>query len=184
MNQKPSEHSPLRARVNGIEIVYDTFGDQTATAMLLVMGLGAQMIAWDEEFCEKLAAQGYWVIRYDNRDVGFSTRFDEVGIPDIPGMIQAQMEGKTLEAPYYLRDLADDAAGLLDALGIESAHVVGVSMGGMIVQEMAIRHPARLLTMTSIMSNTGNPELPPPQPEAMAVLLQPPPPDRAAHIEN
>jgi pimeloyl-ACP methyl ester carboxylesterase len=142
------------------------------------------MIAWDEEFCQELAVQGYYVIRYDNRDVGFSTRFDEAGIPDIPAMFQAQTEGKTLEAPYYLRDMADDAVGLMDALGIERTHVVGVSMGGMIVQEMAIRHPDRLLTLTSIMSNTGNPELPPPHPEARAILMQPPPPDRATHVDN
>jgi pimeloyl-ACP methyl ester carboxylesterase len=184
MEQKTSDLEPLKASVNGLEIAYDTFGDRSYPAMLLVMGLGAQMIAWDEEFCQELSSRGFFVIRYDNRDVGLSTRLDELGIPDIPGMLQAGMEGKDLEAPYYLRDMADDAAGLLDVLDIGKAHVIGASMGGMIVQELAIRHPDRLLTMTSIMSNTGNPALPPPQPEAMAILMQPPPLDRAAYIED
>lgn len=153
------------------------------------MGLGAQMIAWDDDFCKDLAALGYWVIRFDNRDVGLSTRFDEAGIPDIPAimqsvMMQSQGQGEPLVAPYYLRDMADDTVGLLDAIGVESAHVIGVSMGGMIIQEMVIHHPKRVRTMTSIMSSTGNPALPPPQPEAMAVLLNIPPAGREAYIEN
>jgi pimeloyl-ACP methyl ester carboxylesterase len=184
MNQKVNYTDPVKIAANGIEIVYDTFGDPSEAPMLLVMGLGAQLINWDEEFCEKLAASGYWVIRFDNRDVGLSTHFDEAGIPDVLAMIQAQMQGKTLDSPYGLKDLADDAVGLLDAIGVQSAHVVGVSMGGMIVQEMAIHHAQRIRTMTSIMSSTGNPALPPPKPEAIDVLLKPPAADREAHIEN
>jgi pimeloyl-ACP methyl ester carboxylesterase len=131
-----------------------------------------------------LAAFGYWVIRYDNRDVGLSTRFDEAGISDILTMIQAQMQGEALESAYTLKDLADDAVGLLDAIGVKSAHVVGVSMGGMIVQEMAIHHAQRIRTMTSIMSSSGNPMLLHPKPEAIGVLMMPPAADRETHIEN
>jgi len=184
MIQKVQHSAPIKVPVNGIEMVYDTFGERSAPPMLLVIGLGVQMIAWDEDFCEELVAQGYWVIRYDNRDVGLSTHFDDAGIPDIPAMIQAQMGDEPLESPYTLRDMADDAVGLLDAIGVESAHLLGVSMGGMIVQEMAINHAERIRTMTSIMSSTGSPDLPPPRPEAMAVLLKPPPLGRDEYIEN
>jgi pimeloyl-ACP methyl ester carboxylesterase len=184
MNQNVNHSDPTKVKVDGIEIVYDTFGEPTMPAMLLVMGLGAQMIAWDEAFCSKLAAQGYWVIRFDNRDVGLSTRFDEAGIPNIPALMQALMRGEKIETPYLLRDMADDAVGLLDAIGVEKAHVVGVSMGGMIVQEMVIHHAERVRTMTSIMSTTGNPDLPPAKPEAMAILMEPAPTVRSDYIEN
>ena len=184
MNQKVKYTDPIKATANGIEIVYDTFGDPSAAPMLLVMGLGAQLIAWDEQFCEKLAACGYWVIRFDNRDVGLSTRFDEVGVPDVPAMFQSQMQGEALASPYLLKDMANDAVGLLDSIGVQSAHVVGVSMGGMIVQEMAIRHPQRIRTMTSIMSSSGNPVLLQPKPEAIGVLMKPPAANREAHIES
>jgi len=146
------------------------------------MGLGEQMIAWDEDFCTRLATRGYWVIRFDNRDVGLSTRLDETGVPDILALMQAQARGEAIEAPYTLRDMADDAVGLLDALAVESAHVVGISMGGMIAQEMAIHHPKRIRTLTSIMSSTGNPELPPPKPEALPVLVTPFPTDREGYL--
>ena len=112
--------------VNGIEIVYDTFGEPSASPMLLVMGLGQQMIAWDEEFCVALAALGYWVIRFDNRDVGLSTRLDEAGVPDILALMQATAQGEAVQVPYLIRDMADDAVGLLDALGIESARCSGM----------------------------------------------------------
>lgn len=184
MSREVFHSDPVKVRVNGIEIVYDTFGEPTAPPLLLVSGLGGQMIGWDEEFCSELAAQGYWVIRFDNRDVGLSTRLDHLGIPDIPAIMQAQRAGKMIKPPYLLRDMADDAVGLLDALGIESSHIVGVSMGGMIVQEMIIHHPERVLTMTSIMSSTGNPDLPPPKPEAMAILMEPAPEGRKDCIES
>jgi pimeloyl-ACP methyl ester carboxylesterase len=182
MDQKVKYSDPIKVAANGIEMVYDTFGEPSAAPMLLVMGLGVQLIAWDEEFCEQLAALGYWVIRFDNRDVGFSTRFDEAGIPDIPAMFQAQIQAEAQVSPYLLKDMADDAVGLLDAIGVERAHVVGVSMGGMIVQEMAIHHAQRIRTMISIMSSTGNPALPPPRPEAIGVLMKSPAADREAHI--
>jgi pimeloyl-ACP methyl ester carboxylesterase len=184
MNQKVKYTDPVKAAANGIEIVYDTFGDSSSPPMMLVMGLGAQLTAWDEEFCRMLAASGYWVIRFDNRDVGLSTRFDEAGIPNVLAIIQAQMQGEAIDSAYQLKDLADDAIGLLDAIGINRAHVVGVSMGGMIVQEMAIRHAQRIRTMTSIMSSTGNPILLRPKPEAIGVLMKAPAADRDSHIES
>jgi len=178
-------HSDLaKVAANGIEIIYDTFGEPTSPPLLLVSGLGMQLIGWDEEFCSELAVQGYWVIRFDNRDVGLSTRFDHLGIPDIPAIMQAPLTGEKVKPPYLLRNMAEDAVGLLDALGIGSSHIVGASMGGMIVQEMVIHHPERVLTMTSIMSSTGNPDLPPPKPEAMALLMEPAPEDRDDYIES
>jgi pimeloyl-ACP methyl ester carboxylesterase len=168
---------------NGIEICHDTFGDRTAPPLLLVMGLAAQMIAWDETFCEQLAARGYFVIRFDNRDIGLSTKFPQHGTPDLMALLGQALLGKPVTASYTLRDMAADAVGLLDALGIRRAHVVGASMGGAIGQEMAIHFPDRLLTLTSIMSSTGDPSLPQATPEATAVLLSPPPKDRESYFE-
>lgn len=169
---------------NGIELCYDTFGDRAAPPLLLVMGLAAQMIAWDEAFCEQLAARGYFVIRFDNRDIGRSTRFPQHGTPDLMALLGQALMRKPVTAPYTLRDMATDAAGLLDALGITRAHIIGASMGGAIGQEMAIHFPDRLLTLTSIMSSTGDPSLPQATPEAMAVLLAPPPKDRDSYFES
>ena len=183
MSQDVLHSEPAVAKANGIEIVYDTFGEASAPPMLFIMGLGQPMIAWDEEFCAAFAAQGYWVIRFDNRDAGQSTHFDEAGLPNIPALMQAAAQGQAAQGPYTLRDMAEDAVGLLDALGIESAHVVGASLGGMIAQELAIHYPGRVRTLTSIMSTTGAPDLPPSKPEAMAILLTPPPTDRAGYIE-
>lgn len=175
---------PVSVYVNDIELVYDTFGEDSASPLLLIMGLGAQMIAWDEGFCTQLAGKGYRVIRFDNRDVGLSTKFDEAGVPDVLTVMQAQAQGEAVQAPYTLGDMADDAVGLLDALEVESAHVVGISMGGMIAQMMTTQDPGRVRTLTSIMSTTGDPELPPPEPEALSILLTPAPTDRAGYIEN
>lgn len=157
-------------KANNINIEYDTFGDPGADPLLLVMGLGAQMIAWDPDFCELLAGKGHYVIRYDNRDVGLSTYFDEHGEPDMQAMIAARMSGDEVTVPYTLEDMAGDGMALLTELGINAAHICGASLGGMIVQTMAIEHPDRVLSMTSIMSTTGNPELPPATPAAMAAL--------------
>lgn len=173
-----------RVKSNGIEIVYDTFGDRSARPLLLIQGLGMQMIAWDDEFCAALAARGYWVIRFDNRDIGLSTKFDAAGIPDIPSLIRLQMIGKPIQSPYSLADMAEDAVGLLDALSCKSAHVVGVSMGGMIAQLIAICHPDRVRTLTSIMSSTGAPGLPGPKPQVTWILVAPTPTERAAYIEH
>lgn len=171
-----------RAEANGIEIEYETFGDPADPALLLVMGFAAQLTAWDSGFCQLLADKGHFVIRYDNRDVGLSTWFDDTNV-DLMALMTAFMTGQDLpHVPYTLSDMAADGIGLLDVLGIEQAHVAGASMGGMIVQTMAIEHPERVLTMTSIMSTTGEREYGQPHPEAMAALLAPPPADRDAYV--
>ncbi|MDP9993681.1 pimeloyl-ACP methyl ester carboxylesterase [Variovorax boronicumulans] len=165
-----------RRPVNGVEIAWDSFGDPAASPLVLIMGLGAQMVAWDDAFCARLAeAGGHRVIRFDNRDIGHSTHLSHLGVPDIQALMLQAMAGKPLAVPYTLRDMADDCIGLLDALGIERAHIVGASMGGAIGQEMAIHHPQRMRSFTSIMSTTGDPALPPPTPEALAVLFSPTP---------
>jgi pimeloyl-ACP methyl ester carboxylesterase len=174
-----------QVEANGITIAYDAFGSPELPPLLLVAGLGMQSIGWDEDFCQQLAQKGYWVIRFDNRDVGRSTRFDKAGMPDPNKIAVAVMTKQPLaESAYLLKDMAADAVGLLDALGIEQAYVVGVSLGGMILQEMLIHFGDRVKTAVSIMSNTGNPELPMPTPEALALLMQSSPTDREEYIEQ
>lgn len=168
------------AKVGEVELAYDTFGDPSSRPMLLIMGLGAQMIKWKDEFCQAIASKGRYVIRFDNRDVGLSTKFDDAGVPDVGSL----MQGKPVETPYKLKDMAADAVGLLDVLGIKSADVVGVSMGGMIAQTIAIEYPERVRTLTSIMSSTGNPELPQPKPEVAALLVAPPVSNKTDYINN
>jgi pimeloyl-ACP methyl ester carboxylesterase len=165
-------------RMGDIEIAYEEFGDPDDQAVLLVMGLGVQMLGWDTEFCELLAAEGFRVVRFDNRDVGRSTSYDGP-VPDWPAL----MVGDTASATYLLDDMADDAVKLLDHLGIGAAHVVGASLGGMIAQMLAIRHPDRVLSLTSIMSRPGDPASGQPHPEALEALLNPPPNDREAIAE-
>jgi pimeloyl-ACP methyl ester carboxylesterase len=167
---------------SGISLEYDTFGSSGDPALLLVMGFGAQMILWDERFCELLAERGRFVIRFDNRDCGLSGKLD--GRPvDAGAVVSAAIMGGPLpEVPYTLSDMAADAIGLLDHLGIGHAHVAGASMGGMIVQTMAIDHPRRLLSVTSIMSTIGDPQFGQPSAEAMAALLAPPPRTREETI--
>jgi pimeloyl-ACP methyl ester carboxylesterase len=169
---------------NGITICYETFGDPGAPPILLIMGLGAQMIAFEEPFCAALAAKGFYVVRFDNRDIGRSGRFDLAGIPNVLAMMGNLALGRLPEAPYALTDMANDTVGLMDALHIPKAHVVGVSMGGMIGQTMAIHHGDRLRSLVSIMSSTGDRSLPQATPEAAAVLLTPAPLDRAAFIKH
>jgi pimeloyl-ACP methyl ester carboxylesterase len=167
-----------RVSANGIELEYEVFGDEAAAPLLLVMGLGAQMIAWDDAFCTQLAARGFRVVRFDNRDVGLSTK-TEGPLPDI----MACLGGDASSATYTLDDMADDAVGLLDVLGIPAAHIVGVSMGGMIVQTIAIRHPDRVLSLCSIMSTTGAPDVGQPTAEAMQELLRPVSTTKEAYLE-
>ena len=159
-----------RAKANGIEIEYETFGSRTDPALLLIMGLGAQLTLWPETICEGLAAQGFFVVRYDNRDVGLSTDFDAWGMPDLMGAFAKLMKGETVDAPYQLSDMASDATGLLDALEIDRAHMVGGSMGGMIAQVIAATYPQRTRSLVSIMSTSGRPGLPLGKPEALAML--------------
>ena len=154
----------MRAKSNGIELEYDDFGDAEAPAMLLISGLGSQMITWREEFCEQLASRGFHVIRFDNRDVGLSTKIDEA-------------------VKYALEDMADDAVGILDFLEIDRAHIVGVSMGGMIAQTVAIRHPSRVLSLTSLMSTTGETGVSPASPEAARMLVGTPANTREERID-
>jgi pimeloyl-ACP methyl ester carboxylesterase len=181
---KGKEQAMPKVPANGIQIEYDTFGDRSFPALLLIAGNGAQMLFWEVEFCELLARKGLFVVRFDNRDAGLSTKFDEAGIPDMMAAIRAAMAGKPVESAYSLDDMADDSVGLLDALGIGKAHVCGASMGGMIAQVISFRHPDRVLTLTSIMSTTGNPDLPQGKPEAIAAVVAPAPEQREACIEH
>jgi len=172
-----------RIDANGIRIEFDTFGDSGAEPLVLVMGLGGQMLLWDESFCESLARRGHFVVRFDNRDIGLSTHFDAHGAPDLMALMTAATTGKPIELAYTLDDMADDAVALIDALGMNDAHFVGASMGGMIVQTVAIRHPARVRSLTSIMSTTGNPSLPPARPDLLGRLGGPAPVGKQANID-
>lgn len=173
-----------RVKANGIEIEVETFGDPSGRPLLLIIGLGAQMIHWDDNLCKDLAERGHYVIRYDNRDVGLSTKFEEAGLPDLMEIFGKLLGGEKINPPYTLKDMADDAAGLLDALGIRKAHICGMSMGGMIAQTIALRHPSRVLSLISIYSTTGNPEVPQPKPEVTGLLIAPPPREREANVEH
>jgi pimeloyl-ACP methyl ester carboxylesterase len=161
-----------KAEANGIVIEHDSFGSRDAEPILLISGLGVQMIRWTVPFCKMLAAQGYRVIRFDNRDIGLSTHFNNAPIPQIAAVASAVAQGERPDVPYTLYDMAGDAVGLLDALEIKRAHIVGRSMGGMIAQLVVSEHPHRSLSLTSIMSSTGNPGLPQPTPEVMEALTQ------------
>jgi pimeloyl-ACP methyl ester carboxylesterase len=166
---------PQIARANGIDICYDIFGDAGAEPMLLIMGLGAQMVLWDDAFCEQIAARGFRVIRFDNRDIGQSTKLSGGKRLTAVELLKLRFLKIPVAAPYRLRDMAEDTTGLMDVLGIKSAHLVGASMGGMIAQEIAISFPQRVRSLTSIMSTTGNPRIPPPTRAAAAMLMAPPP---------
>ena len=157
----------------GIEIFYEDHGDPSHDVILLVMGLGAQMTLWPDELVEALVGEGFRVIRYDNRDIGLSQKMEGARAPSLPIQILRKKIGFPAKVPYTLTDMAHDGIGVLDALGIESAHVVGASMGGMIVQLMAVHHGHRLRTMTSIMSTTGNGKLPQAEKHAMEALIAP-----------
>jgi len=167
-----------RATANGIHIEYETFGDSAARSLLLIGGLADQLIHWDDELCTDLSERGHYVIRFDSRDAGLSTKFDQAGVPDLGALARGEKG-----PPYTLEDMADDAVGLLDALDIRKAHICGTSMGGMIAQTIAIRHPSRILSLISIYSTTGNRDLPPPKHEMMERLRAPAPPEREAYIK-
>lgn len=168
------EHDMSATLANGIQLEYESFGPVAAPAILLIMGLGGQMIRWNLELCDLLVGRGFRVIRFDNRDSGRSTHLDEAPVPDL----RALQRGETIAVPYTLDDMAVDSISLLGALGIERAHLVGASMGGAIAQIAAARFPERVLSLTSIMSSSGNPALPPPTPAAAAALFAPLPRQR------
>jgi pimeloyl-ACP methyl ester carboxylesterase len=167
------------ARVGEIEICFETFGDPGDPAMLLIMGLGTQMVAWHDEFCEQLAARGFFVIRHDNRDIGRSTHLDDAPVPTL-----WQLLTRSTKSAYTLAEMARDSVGVLDELGIEQAHIVGASMGGMIAQTVAIRYPERTLSLVSIMSNTGARLSGQPAISLYTVLLKPAPREREAFIQH
>jgi len=157
-------------KANGIDLAYESFGPDNAPAILLFAGLGTQMLHWTVPFCETLVARGYRVIRFDNRDAGCSTHFTDHPAPDFNALAATLMAGQRPDVLYTLHDMARDAVGLLDALAIDRAHFVGRSMGGMIAQVAASEHPQRVLSLTSIMSSTGNPNLPSADSDIMAML--------------
>ena len=171
---------------NGIRIEYDTMGSPQGRPLILVMGLGAQLIEWPRVFCEKLADRGHYVVRFDNRDAGLSSKIEEGGMPDILALMGGaglDAENKQV-APYLLGDMAADTVSLMDGLGIDKAHVCGISMGGMIAQTVAVNSPDRVASLVSLQSTTGDPSLPPPTPEAAAALFTPPPQDRKDCIDH
>jgi pimeloyl-ACP methyl ester carboxylesterase len=173
--------------VNGIKLGYDSVGDCNAEVILLIAGLGTQMIRWSEVFCDLLVARGYRVIRFDNRDAGCSSHFTDYPAPDFGALTAAIAAGQRPSVPYTLHDMAGDAIGLLDALGIERAHLVGRSMGGMIAQIAASEYPDRVWSLTSIMSSTGNPSLPSASQDVMSMLTRSSPDpleDEAGFLEH
>jgi pimeloyl-ACP methyl ester carboxylesterase len=175
------------AHNGSVDIYYETFGNPADPALLMINGLGSQCISYRSEWCEQFVARGFFAIRFDNRDVGLSTKFKDV-IPDMGAVMHALREGNEPNVAYRLRDMATDALAVLDDLGIDRAHVMGLSMGGMIVQQLAIDHPERLASMTSVMSTTGDPDVGQATPEAFAILTGPPATSRpsaiARHLEG
>ena len=174
----------MKALANNIEIEYDTFGDPSGKPLLLIMGLGTQMIAWLPEFCELFVEKGFYVVRFDNRDVGLTTKFGECGAPKVMEVITKLQNGEEVTSPYSLEDMAADAIGLLDHLNIQKAHICGASMGSMIAQVIAINYPSRVLSLVPIMGSTGNPDLPQATPQAMQALVVPMPTKREKYIKE
>lgn len=168
-----------RAHANGLELEYDTFGESSDPTLVLIMGLGAQLIDWPADFARQIAGHGFHVVRFDNRDAGRSTWLDDAGVADLAALLAGNGS-----APYLLSDLADDTAGLLDALDVDRAHIVGASMGGMVAQQFVIDHPDRVRSLTSIMSTTGDRNVGQPSEDALAVLLRPAAPDRESAIAS
>lgn len=161
-----------KVHANGITMEYDTFGCVDSESMLLIAGMGVQMTGWAVPFCELLAGRGFRVIRFDNRDSGLSSCLDDEAVPDFASIAAQMAQGEPPAVPYTLYHMAQDAVSLLDALAIECAHIVGMSMGGMIAQLVASEHPNRALSMVSIMSSSGNPNLPHASPEVIAMLTR------------
>jgi pimeloyl-ACP methyl ester carboxylesterase len=163
-----------QVNVNGLDLEYESFGRDGDSAILLIMGLAAQLTLWPEALCSGLAARQFRVIRFDNRDIGKSTHLSDRGAPDLSALMAKLLSGQPVEPPYTLNDMAADAMGLLDAIGVARAHIVGASMGGMIAQLVAVHYPERTKSLVSIMSTTGRRDLPQAKPEAMAAIMAPP----------
>jgi pimeloyl-ACP methyl ester carboxylesterase len=178
-----SAGSTATANNGEVELYYETFGDPSDPALLLVNGLGSQCLNFSIEMCEKWVDAGFFTIRFDNRDVGLSTKFADVR-PDLPSVVAALQAGETPTVPYSLSDMAADAVAVLDSLGIDRAHVLGQSMGGMIVQTLAIEHPDRLWSVTSVMSTTGDRSVGQASPEANQVLMSVVGPEREDTIDR
>lgn len=172
------------AMVDGLQICWNSFGNESDPAIILIAGMGTQMIGWDDEFCMRLAARGFRVIRYDNRDIGRSSRLDHVGLPDVTRAMTRAWLKLPVKAPYLIDDMTADLVGLMNALGIRKAHVVGSSMGGTIAQTLAFRYPERVLSMTSIMSTTGDPDLPQPLTSVVYAVMRPMPPKLEDYVEQ
>jgi len=173
-----------RAAANGIEIEYELAGAERGRPLLMLRGLGTQLIQWPQALLDGLVASGHHVVTPDNRDVGLSSHLDDAPTPDIGAIVRALRAGEDPGVAYRLADMALDVIGLLDALEIDRVHVLGISMGGMIAQQLAIDHPARVASLVSIFSTTGDPSLPGPSEEALAVLMKPSPTDRAGWIAH
>jgi pimeloyl-ACP methyl ester carboxylesterase len=169
----------MRARANGLELEYETFGSPQHPPLVLIMGFAQQLISWDEPFCEQLAGRGFYVVRFDNRDIGLSTKLESAPHPNLRAIFGGDLSTRA----YSIDDMADDVAGLLDALGFDAAHVVGTSMGGMIAQSLSLRHGGRVATLTSMMSNTGDPRVGHGSPQALALMAARPPSERSAYID-
>jgi len=171
---------------NGISICYETFGNPNHPAMILIMGIGGQLIHWTRKFTQQLVDRGYFVITFDNRDAGLSTIYKDLETPELMTALSAQQRGESVTPPYTLKDMATDITFLMDGLHIKKAHIVGLSMGGMIAQVFAIEYPERVLTLTCIATTSGAPELPPSKPEVMQFFLLPrkEAADANAYVEN
>ncbi len=181
MTARTDAAEPAFVEANGIRLCVQVLGDPAAEHLLLISGLGSQLINWRDELCGELVDRGFRVIRFDNRDVGLSTHLDGAGVPDPEAVARAMRRGEPPRVPYSLEDMAEDAIGVLDALDIPSAHVMGSSMGGRIGQLLAVRHPERVRTLTSLVSHMGEGHTPP-DPDAVALLTRPAPADREGYL--
>ncbi|MDD9941884.1 MAG: alpha/beta hydrolase [Myxococcales bacterium] len=172
------------ARCNDIEICYETFGRPQDRPLVLIMGMGRQLIHWPDPLCDRLAERGHYVVRFDNRDMGESTSFEAAGPPDLLAVLRAVEAGESPPVAYDLSDMARDVVGLMEVLGVNSAHLAGVSLGGMVAQTLAIEHPGRVLTLTSLFSTTGRPGLPGPSEEGAKLLAKPAPGDFDGYVDH